>query len=168
MNKQKRKKRKIPILLWCIWICALTFVILNATTQSSYMSKTQNGNGSVEIAKPIITMSKTILNDFNNNPSKKTIDFTVQNYEIESEELSEVTMSYFLSIEKNVNVPVTYKLYKNNEEVILTNNKTTEYTLPHTTKMQDDYRLELIFTASPSNEDIQHAISIVLNSAQIQ
>jgi len=171
MGKQRRKKKGIHV-FWYIWLCAVTFVLLNNLTQSEFISGTKNSIGTAEVAKPIVTITKTSTNDVNNTSARREITFTVQNYDLSDEtKINEVNMKYYLDISKKTNLPVTYKLYKiingvNKQEVTLTNNKTPDYIMPHTVKAQDSYILELTFTSPPSNSDIQNAVTITLNSEQ--
>ena len=167
-----QKKKNKGLIFWCIWICILTFAVLSNVTYSKYIKDTQTSSN-VIVAKPIITISKTTLNDANNSIIKREIAFTVQNYYLENyAQVSETTMAYYLNIAKKTALTVTYKLYKIDEngtqEVALTNNNTSTYTLPHTTNMEHSYILELTFTEPPSNTDIQDAITIKLHAEQVQ
>ena len=171
---KKRRKRKgisiIFIAFWCIWLCVLTFAILNNVTQSRYVGKAKNSKSEVQVAKPIITLSKTTLSSGNNHPLRKEIAFTIQNYN--GQEVSEIAMTYYLNITKKTGLPLTYTLYRVNggtrQVVPLTNNLTANDTFPHTISTQHSYILELAFTSPPSNQDIQEAVSIALHAEQIQ
>ena len=172
MKKTTKKKKRISV-FWYIWICTLTFAVLSSITYSRYTSATQVGEGSVEVAKPIATISKITIHDVNNNIAKKEVSFSIQNYNLEDDtEVTGTAMNYSLTISKKQSLPATYILYSvegaNKQVVGVTDNTTSIYTLPHSTKTQHKYILELTFTAPPSNTDIQDGISIILNAEQKQ
>ena len=171
--KESKKKWKGIHIFWYIWICILTFAVLSSITHARYTSQAPSDNTSIEIAKPIITISKTTLSDVNNNPAKKEVAFSVQNYSLDTpSEISGTAMNYSLSISKKAGVPVNFILYSisgsTRQPVTLTNSTSSSFTIPHSTSTKHDYILELTFTAPPSISDIQDGVSIALNAEQKQ
>ena len=93
-------------------------------------------------------------------------DFVVKNYN--NDNISEVPLNYTIEVVSNVDNSISFKLYKENEEIILNNNKTNTIYIEGEEEIEHSYRLEVAYdkTKNNSEQDILENVQIKINSEQ--
>ena len=81
------------------------------------------------------------------------------------EEITQIDLLYTIEILTKTDESISFKLYKNNEEIQLQNNKTQEMLLTRNEKKEDNYKLEILYNKENTNqEDIFKDIQIKVHS----
>lgn len=128
---------------------------------------TTNIKTSTEVAKPILVVENNPAIDIESIKETKKYDFKIKNYN-DKEEITDVDLRYTIEILSNKNDIVSFKIYKDDKELILKNNKTEELLLSKDVKQEDNYKLEIIFDNTKINniEEIIQDVQIKVHSEQ--
>lgn len=159
------KKRELTILTISIMVLILFF---SGYSMGKGYSKT-NIESKAEIAKPILIVDNNPVIEINGRKQKEYYDFNVKNYE-ENGEITQVDLEYYIEILSEVKESISFKIYKNGEEIPLTDNKTENMKLGKEVEQQDNYKLEIIYdkTKNKSIEDIIQDVQIKVHSEQMK
>lgn len=164
LKKKKFKKEILWIMLFiCIFITFFSGVSIGKAIHDMYIQT------SAEIAKPILEVEKDSEITITEENKKGEFTFKVKNYN-QLEEISEVDLKYYIEIlENNLDKSIVYKLYKENQEINLTENKTEEMTLPKDKKEEQIYTLKVEYDATQNTiGDILQDIQIKIHSEQLK
>ena len=83
------------------------------------------------------------------------------------EEITQIDLLYTIEILTKTDESISFKLYKNNEEIQLQNNQTQEMLLTRNEKKEDNYKLEILYNKENTNQkDIFQDIQIKVHSEQ--
>ena len=79
-------------------------------------------------------------------------------------------MQYNIEIISQVEEAISFKLYKNEQEILLENNKTNNIKLQKENIQEDSYRLEIIYNKAQnkSEKDIIQNVQIKVHSEQLK
>ena len=93
-------------------------------------------------------------------------DFVVKNYN--ENNVSDVPLNYTIEVISNTDESVEFKLYKEDEEIDLINNKTNQIYIEGIRQKEHIYKLEVNYdkTKSNSQQDILEDVQIKVNSEQ--
>lgn len=153
------KKEIIKIILVAF---ALT-IILSTISLGKYFNKTKiNVNSGVAI--PIIKLEGEQKLIINNNQGNKVYNLAVKNYD-ENEQITQVELEYYIEIISKKNDDINFKIYKEEKELNINNNKTEKFLLTKENKQQDNYKIEILLNKKIS-EDILQNIEIKVYSEQ--
>lgn len=153
------KKEIIKIILVAF---ALT-IILSTISLGKYFNKTKiNVNSGVAI--PIIKLEGEQKLIINNNQENKVYNLAVKNYD-ENEQITQVELEYYIEIISKKNDDINFKIYKEEKELNINNNKTEKFLLTKENKQQDNYKIEILLNKKIS-EDILQNVEIKVYSEQ--
>ncbi len=142
MKKRRRLKKK-PVILLIFFISILFIFTFNVTT-SRYL-KEFSGEASDVVAVPILSLDNPTFSYTNKNllPGyTDESDFYVNNYD--GNNRNEVLMKYSLKIELDSVIPVKVTLTsEDGTEIVLNENKTSEYELPYNTEMRTKFHIKI-------------------------
>lgn len=153
------KKEIIKIILVAF---ALT-IILSTISLGKYFNKTKinvNSGGAIPIIK-LEGEQKLIIN---NNQGNKVYNLAVKNYD-ENEQITQVELEYYIEIISKKNDDINFKIYKEEKELNINNNKTEKFLLTKENKQQDNYKIEILLNKKIS-EDILQNVEIKVYSEQ--
>ena len=124
-------------------------------------------NGTADIAKPIIEVNNGKEIEITNKENKGVYDFSVRNFN-EQGEINEANLFYNIEIISNLNEAIDVKIYKEDQELKLEDNKTEEMSLSHSIKQEDFYKVEITYNKDKniSIEEIIQDIQIKVHSEQ--
>ncbi len=124
-------------------------------------------NTTTQIAKPIMIVENNPTIDITTIKNTGYYDFKVKNYN-EENQVNQIELKYWIEIISKYDETISFKMYKNNQEIPLLNNKTQEIQLTKNQKEEQDYRLEIIYdkTKSTSTEEIIQDVQIKVHSEQ--
>lgn len=163
IKSQKNHKRTVILILLCILIIVLFF--------SGYSMGKEYSNTIVEtkarIAKPILIVENSPVVELNGKKQREYYDFKVKNYQ-ENEEITGVDLTYNIEILSPKEKAISFKLYKDMQEIPLKNNKTDNMKLQKDNKQEDCYQLAIIYdkTQNYSINDILQDVQIKVHSEQ--
>lgn len=127
-----------------------------------------NINSRTQIAKPILEVEKGSEIVITEDNKKGEYKFTVKNYN--NEEVSQVDLKYYIEIlENNIPDSIKYKLYKDDEEIEIKENKTNEIKLNKDIKEEQTYTLKVEYNSNNNDiGDILQDIQIKVHSEQLK
>ena len=153
------KKEIIKIIV----VAFVLTIILSTISLGKYFNKTKiNVNSGVAI--PIIKLEGEQKLIINNNQENKVYNLAVKNYD-ENEQITQVELEYYIEIISKKNDDINFKIYKEEKELNIINNKTEKFLLTKENKQQDNYKIEILLNKKIS-EDILQNIEIKVYSEQ--
>ena len=153
------KKEIIKIIV----VAFVLTIILSTISLGKYFNKTKiNVNSGVAI--PIIKLEGEQKLIINNNQENKVYNLAVKNYD-ENEQITQVELEYYIEIISKKNDYINFKIYKEEKELNIINNKTEKFLLTKENKQQDNYKIEILLNKKIS-EDILQNIEIKVYSEQ--
>lgn len=163
-NKAINKKY---ILLFLLFIILIIF-LFSKNSLGKQMSNTKINTNS-EIAKPILIVENNPAIDITNKNNKGYYDFKIKNYN-ELGEINEIELRYNIEILNEENKAIKFKLYKDEEELLLEKNKTKDMIIKKNEKQEENYKLEITYDKNlvSSLEDIIQNVQIKVHSEQLK
>lgn len=153
------KKEIIKIIL----VAFVLTIILSTISLGKYFNKTKiNVNSGVAI--PIIKLEGEQKLIINNNQENKVYNLAVKNYD-ENEQITQVELEYYIEIISKENDDINFKIYKEEKELNINNNKTEKFLLTKENKQRDNYKIEILLNKKIS-EDILQNVEIKVYSEQ--
>lgn len=153
------KKEIIKIIV----VAFVLTIILSTISLGKYFNKTKiNVNSGVAI--PIIKLEGEQKLIINNNQENKVYNLAVKNYD-ENEQITQVELEYYIEIISKKNDDINFKIYKEEKELNINNNKTEKFLLTKENKQQDNYKIEILLNKKIS-EDILQNVEIKVYSEQ--
>lgn len=160
-ERSKNKKREITLII--IWSIVLIF-FFSGLCMGKEFSKI-NIEGKAEIAEPILKVEsdKTIkikhLDDIGIYP------FKVKNYD-ETGKVTQVDLEYDIEILSNIDKNISFKIYKENQELNISKNKTEKFLITKEKEQEDNYKIEITCDKTAEIEEIMQEIQIKVHSEQ--
>lgn len=161
----KMKRREITLILVSIMVLLLFF--------SSYSMGKEYSSTKIEanskIAEPILTVENNPVIEIDGKKQKEYYDFKVKNYR-ENGEITQVDLQYNIEIIAQNEESISFKLYKDNQEIPLENNKTGNRNLQKGNIQEDHYQLQIIYdkTKNSTAKDILQDVQIKVHSEQVK
>ena len=153
------KKEIIKIIV----VAFVLTIILSTISLGKYFNKTKiNVNSGVAI--PIIKLEGEQKLIINNTQENKVYNLAVKNYD-ENEQITQVELEYYIEIISKKNDDINFKIYKEEKELNINNNKTEKFLLTKENKQQDNYKIEILLNKKIS-EDILQNVEIKVYSEQ--
>jgi len=153
------KKEIIKIIV----VAFVLTIILSTISLGKYFNKTKiNVNSGVAI--PIIKLEGEQKLIINNNQENKVYNLAVKNYD-ENEQITQVELEYYIEIISKKNDDINFKIYKEEKELNINNNKTEKFLLTKENKQRDHYKIEILLNKKIS-EDILQNVEIKVYSEQ--
>lgn len=161
----KNKKREITLILVNIMVLTLFFT---GNSMGKGYSKTRIEANS-KIAEPILVVENSPIIEMSGRKEKEYYDFKVKNYK-ENGEVTQIDLKYRIEILSQIEEPISFKLYRNKQEVLLQNKKTANIKLGKEKPQEDNYQLEIIYNKAKNNvnEDIVQEIQIKIYCEQVE
>ena len=122
-----------------------------------------------KIAEPIIMIETNPLIEVNGKNEKEYYHFKIKNCR-ENGEVTQLDLAYNLEILFQKVEAVSFKLYKEDQEIELKNNKTPNIRLENGIIQEDDYQLEIIYdkTKNISMDPIIQDVQIKVHAEQVK
>lgn len=158
----KNKKREITLIIVTAMVIILFFTgysIGKGFSNSKINTQTQ-------IAEPILVVDNNPSIDITAVKNTGYYDFKIKNYN--EEKINQIDLLYNIEIIANTDETISFKIYKDNEEIHMKENKTDNILLTKNEKREHNYRLEIIYDKTKSNSisDIIEDVQIKVHSEQ--
>lgn len=169
MKKIKRqlkfKRREITLAIVSIMVLILFF---SGYSMGKEYSST-NIETNAKIAEPILIVENNPVIEINGKKQKEYYEFKVKNYK-ENGEITQIALQYNVEIISPKEEAISFKLYKDNQEIPLENNKTANVKLEKEKIQEDCYKLEIIYDKAKNHslEDIIQDVQIKVHSEQLK
>lgn len=162
ITKGKIQKREAIVLLIIVMVASL---FVSGYSMGKGISETKI-NSSTQIAKPILEVENNPEITITSSNQKSTYDFKVKNYN-SNEEITQIDLFYTIEILTKTNESLDFKLFKDEKEIPLENNKSQEILLSKNGKQEDNYKLEILYNKEKlPKTDIFQYIQIKVHSEQ--
>lgn len=156
----KIKKRNITLIILILMVVLLFF---SGYSIGKGLSKTDI-NAKAKIAEPILVVENDSPVKITTTNNKGLYNFKIKNYN-ENGKITDISLNYTIEILSDIE-GIEYKLYKNEQEIAIENQKTQEFTLKNKDVQEDLYRLEITYAPELSTTDIFENIQIKVHSEQ--
>lgn len=162
-NPLKNKKREITLILVTIMVLLLFFSGYSMGKEYSSIQV----EASNQIAKPILIVENNPTIEIDGKKEKEFYKFKVKNYE-ENGEITQIDLQYNIEIIALKEESISFKLYKNQQEIEMKENKTENMKLTKEKTQEDEYQLEILYdkTKGEATKDIFQEIQIKVHSEQ--
>ena len=160
-----KRRREITIITVIAMVLVLFF---SGCSIGKAISNTQI-KGNANVAEPIIVVENNPEIQLTAINNQGHYDFIIKNYE-KNGKITQIDIKYNIEILNKVDDAILIKLFKNNEEIEIKNNKSEYFILTKEGKKQDEFRLEVKYdkTKTTSIEDIIQNIQIKVHSEQLK
>lgn len=161
----KNRKKEITLVLVSIMIVILFFS--GYSMGKEYSSTKIETNA--QIAEPILIVENNPILEMDGKNEKEFYHFKVKNYK-ENGEITQIDLQYNVEIITETEESISFKLYKDGQEIPLENNKTGNMKLTKEKLQEDEYQLEIIYDKSKNNttKDILQEVQIKVHSEQMK
>lgn len=161
----KNKRREITLVLVSIMVLVLFFSGYSMGKEHSSINIATNA----KIAEPILIVENNPIIEVDGKKQREYYNFKVKNYK-ENGEITQIDLQYNIEIISQREEAISFKLYKDNQEVLLENNKTVNMQLGREKVQEDCYQLEIIYDKNKSNftYDIIQDVQIKVHSEQLK
>lgn len=166
--KEKLKNRKKEITIIFIILVILIFFYSGFSLGKGFVRK--DVNGKTEVAKPILQVENGNSLEINNTNRKGIYEFKVKNYNDQGEK-TQVDLKYYIEILSDLeNSGIELKLFRDEQEIEVKENKTENFILPKSEEKEDNYKLEISYDKEKNTnmEDIIKQLQIKVHSEQMQ
>lgn len=157
-------KEKIYLNLIPVFLGIICFLCLGITI-AKYFNKV-NLYSKNDIAKPIFNIENGTKTDITAMKNIGKYEFEVKNFdEIQK---SDVAFEYTIEIISNMNCYIEYKLFKDGQEINLSQQKTDKILLSNLERNTHKYCLEITYIENKyqNKEDILDTVEVKINSEQ--
>lgn len=124
-------------------------------------------NAKGEIAEPIVVVENNPKISLTATQKEGTYNFFVKNYD-DSGKITQVDMKYNIEILGKLDDAISVKIFKDNTEIQMNNNKSEDFLLGKDNKQKDEYKVEIKYEKekSTSLEEILQDLQIKVHSEQ--
>ncbi len=128
-----------------------------------------NIDTNAKIAEPIVVVENSPTLEVDGKNQEEYYDFKVKNYR-ETGEITQIAMQYCIEIMAPKEEAISFKLYKEGEEIPLENNKTKNIRLEKGKVQEDCYQLEIKYdkTKQKETKDIKQEVQVKVHSEQVR
>lgn len=164
-NAWKNRKREITLILVCVMVLTLFFT--GNSVGKGYSSIEIEANS--KIAEPILVVENSPMIEISGKKEREYYNFKVKNFK-ENGEVTQIALKYSIEILSQIEEPISFKLYKDKQEILLENKKTANMKLEKEKPQEDDYQLEISYdkTKNYANYDIVQEIQIKVHGEQLE
>ena len=161
---KKDKKIKYITLLIIIFMVILLFLC------SISLAKIIEGviiNSGTHVAEPILIIENNPSIDITATKNHGIYSFKVKNYDNQNK-ISDVDMKYYIQILSNTDESIDFKLYQDNKQINLKDNKTDYIKMPKEEMISREYKIEITYDKNKniSVNDIIQKIQVKIHSEQ--
>lgn len=161
---KKDKKMKYITLLIIIFMVILLFLC------SISLAKNIEGviiNSGTQVAEPILIIENNPSIDITATKNHGIYSFKVKNYNNQNK-ISDVDMKYYIQILSNTDESINFKLYQDNNQIKLKDNKTDYIKMPKGEMTNREYKIEITYDKNKniSVNDIIQKIQVKIHSEQ--
>ena len=166
-NKKEPKKIKTRELT-IIFIIMITLLLFFSGYSLGKVYQITDIQVSGEVAKPVLVVENNPVVEMDGKKEKEYYNFKVKNSR-QTGEINQVELEYYIEILTKTDESISFKLYKDNKEIPLDNNKTSNITMKKGELQEDNYKLEIVYdkTKNYSVDDIVQDIQIKVHSEQV-
>ncbi len=163
MKRLKNKTREI------VWVLIIVMVMLLFFSGPSIGKGFQETiiQAQTELGQPILEIDGGTLIYITETNEKTVYEFKVKNFNT-MEQLNETNLEYYIEILGLTDKRFLIKVFKENEELKLNENKTEYFKLQNNEKQEDNFKIEIEFNENTNIEEMQQNIEVKIYAKQVQ
>ena len=164
LKKGKRMKLKTTKIILLLTFIFILFGI--SIAYGKYISK-QKIDVNSTIAKPILEIERGECININDNNTNAEYKFCVKNYN-DVGKITDIDINYTIEIIASGDDAISYSLYKDNQKIQISKNKTSKILIKQGQKQKHNYSLKINYDKSKSKEliDLTEDVGIRIYSEQ--
>lgn len=155
-----RKKEVIRIIIIIMTMILLFSGVSLAKAFSKIKIETK-----AEIAEPILKIEGDSTINITRSEEEKSYNFKVKNYD-ETGKITQIDLEYYIKMISDIDEKIYFKIYKDEEELHIDNNRTEYFLLGKEKEQEDNYRIEILFDKSYFVEEMKDEIKIEICARQ--
>ena len=160
-EKFRNKRREITLII--IFSMVLIFFFSGFSIGKEF-SRT-NIEGKTEIAEPILKVESDETIEMKHLEDTGIYQFKVKNYD-ETGKVNQVDLEYYIEILSDIDQNISFKIYKENKELQINENKTEKFLIRKNQEQEDKYKIEITCDKTAAIEEIMQEIQIKVHSEQ--
>lgn len=164
-KKSKKDTSKREITLIIVISLVILFFFSGFSIGKGYSETNIETTG--EIAMPILEVTNGETISMKQLGDTGTYEFLVKNYN-EQGKISDVGLEYYIEILSDINENIELKIYKEEKEIELNQNKTQTFIMPTKQEQVDRYKIEIKCKENITISQIIDNIQIKVHSEQIE
>ena len=159
MNLQKYKLKIIAIFIILILAFGTGYCVAKYKIEQDILVGSK-------VAVPVLEVEGTETTKISAINNTGYYDFTVKNYN--QEKITDVALNYEIEVISKADESISFKLYNEEKQIDLKNNKTEKIYINNKEKEEHTYRLEVVYdkNKSTSKQDILEDVQIKVYSEQ--
>ena len=159
------KKRELTLIIVIVIVLLLFFS--GYSIGKAYQNTNIQTNAT--LAKPILVVENNPTIEVNGENEKQYYNFKVKNSN-EQGQINQIGLQYYIEILTKKQEAISFKLYKEDQEIELINNKTSNIIMEKDKLQEDNYKLEIIYDKTNNNsvDDIIQDVQIKVHSEQLK
>lgn len=142
------------VIVFIILIMFTIILVFSKTSLGKYFSKT-NIEIESEIVKPILKIEGDTTLNINTVKEKEIFNFKIKNYD-ETNKITELELEYYIEILLEENENIKFKIYKEDRELNMHENKTEKFLLTREKMQEDNYKIEILLNNISVQEIMQN------------
>lgn len=159
-ENSKNEKRKITLII--IWSMVFIFFFSGLSMGKEFSKITLEGKA--QVAEPILKVESDKTIKIKHLEDIGIYQFKIKNYD-ETGNVTQVDLEYEIEILADSNKNISLKIYKENQELKISKNKTEKFLITKEEKQEDNYKIEITCNKAAKEELIQE-IQIKVHSKQ--
>lgn len=165
--KKREKKRNYKFLITILIILIISLLFVGYTFAKSVESVMIKATS--QIAEPILVVENNPSLDITAINNEGTYNFTIKNYN-ENDKTTDVKLRYYIEVLSNVDEAVNIKLYEDENEIELSDNKTEYIEVSNKEKEEKQYQIKVKYDQSESESvsEIMEKIQVKIHTEQVK
>ncbi len=165
--KKREKKRNYKFLITILIILIISLLFVGYTFAKSMESVMIRATS--QIAEPILVVENNPSLDITAINNEGTYNFTIKNYN-ENDKTTDVKLRYYIEVLSNVDESVNIKLYEDENEIELNDNKTEYIEVSNKEKEEKQYQIKVKYDQSESESvsEIMEKIQVKIHTEQVK
>ena len=142
------------VIVFIILIMFTIILVFSKTSLGKYFSKT-NIEIESEIVKPILKIEGDTTLNINTVKEKEIFNFKIKNYD-ETNKITELELEYYILFFFLYYLNIKFKIYKEDRELNMHENKTEKFLLTREKMQEDNYKIEILLNNISVQEIMQN------------
>lgn len=161
-----KKDKKIKYITLLIIIFMVILLFLCSISLAKNIEEVIINSGT-QVAEPILIIENNPSIDITATKNHGIYSFKVKNYNNQNK-ISDVDMKYYIQILLNTDESIDFKLYQDNKQINLKDNKTDYIKMPKEEMISREYKIEITYDKNKniSVNDIIQKIQVKIHSEQ--
>lgn len=166
LNKNEIKQKNFKITTICLVIFMVILLLFSGYCFAKIIDETII-KANTGVAEPILIIENNPSIDITATQNYGIYTFKVKNYN-SNNKITEVDLKYYIEILANVDDTINFKLYENEKEINLNNQKTEYINISKNKKEEREYKIEIEYDKTLAITDILEKVQVKVHTEQVK